>query len=149
MFRETVAYLVATAWDYDDIRHYVLHRMSKPRLLNTPARTPPGFRLASYIRDELPFSCPLADGEISLRAAVAPEVAAHLAERRLSGDQRTAPGGDGRIQVEATVADTRELRWWLLGFGAAVEVLSPASLREKFAAQVRAMRALYEAGAAP
>ena len=142
VFRETVAYLVATAWDYDDIRHYALHRMSRPRLLNQPARTRPGFRLASYIRDELPFSYPLAGGKIRLRVAVTPEVAAHLAERRLSGDQRTAPGGDGRVLVEATVADTQELRWWLLGFGGAVEVLSPASLREEFGAQARAMQAM-------
>ena len=149
VFRETVAYLVATAWDYEDIRHYALHRMSKPRLLNQPARTPPGFRLASYIQDELPFSYPLAGGKIRLRVAVTPEVAAHLAERRLSGDQRTAPGGDGRVLVEATVADTQELRWWLLGFGGAVEVLSPASLRGEFAAQVRAMRAMYERGPRP
>ena len=144
VFRDTVAYLVATAWDYDDIRHYALHRMSKPQLLNRPARTPPGFRLASYIEDELPFSYPLAGGEISLRVAVTQEVAAHLAERQLSGDQRTTPGADGRTLVEATVADTQELRWWLLGFGGAVEVLSPASLREEFAAQARAMQAMYE-----
>lgn len=147
VFRETVAYLVATAWHYDDIRHYALHRMSKPRLLNQPARTPPGFRLASYVQDELPFSYPLAGGEISLRAAVAPEVAAHLAERRLSGDQRTTPAADGRVLVEATIADTQELRWWLLGFGGAVEVLSPASLREEFAVQAQAMQAMYEAEA--
>ena len=147
VFRETVAYLVATAWDYDDIRHYALHRMSKPQLLNQPARTPPGFRLASYIQDELPFSYPLAGGEISLRVAVTQEVAAHLAERQLSGDQRTTPGADGRVLVEATIADTQELRWWLLGFGGAVEVLSPASLREEFAAQARAMQAMYEAEA--
>jgi len=144
VFRETVAYLVASAWHYPDVRHYALHRMSKPRLLDQPAGTPPGFRLASHIRDELRFSYPLASGNIPLRAAVSPEVAEHLAERRLSGDQRIARHADGRIVVEASVANTQELRWWLLGFGSAVEVLSPASLREEFAAQSRAMQAMYE-----
>ena len=95
VFRDTVAYLVATAWDYEDIRHYALHRMSKPRLLKLHARTPRGFRLASYIHDELPFSYPLTGGKISLRIAVMQEVAAHLAERRLSGDQRITPPGRG------------------------------------------------------
>ena len=149
VFRDTVAYLVATAWDYEDIRHYALHRMSKPRLLKLHARTPRGFRLASYIHDEIPFSYPLTGGKISLRIAVMQEVAAHLAERRLSGDQRITPQAGGRILVEANVADTQELRWWLLGFGGAVEVLSPVSLREEFAAQARAMQVMYETGPRP
>ena len=143
VFRETVAYLVATAWSYMDVRHYALHRMSKPQLLDEPARTPPGFRLASHIRDEQRFSYPLASGKIPLRVAVLPEVAEHLAERRLSGGQRIARQADGRALVEASVADTQELRWWLLGFGSAVEVLSPPSLRDEFAAQARAMQTMY------
>ena len=145
VFRETVAYLVATAWNYPDVRHYALHRMSKAQLLNQPARTPPGFRLASHIKDELRFSYPLASDKISLRVAVSPEVAEHLAERRLSGDQRITRQTVDRVLVEARVADTQELRWWLLGFGSAVEVLSPAPLREEFAAQARAMQAMYVA----
>ena len=95
VFRDTVAYLVATAWHYEDIRHYALHRMSKPKLLNRPSRMPSGFRLASYIHDELPFSYPLGSEKISLRVAVTREVAAHLAERRLSGDQQITPQAGG------------------------------------------------------
>ncbi|MCY3940777.1 MAG: WYL domain-containing protein [Gammaproteobacteria bacterium] len=144
VFRETVAYLVATAWNYPDVRHYALHRMSKARLLNQPARTPPGFRLASHIRDELRFSYPLTSEKIPLRVAVSLEVAEHLAERRVSGDQRVTRQIGDRVLVEASVADTQELRWWLLGFGDAVEVLSPASLREEFSEQARAMQAMYE-----
>lgn len=146
VFRETVAYLVASAWDYPDVRHYALHRMSKARLLNQPSRTPPGFRLASHIGDELRFSYPLASEKIPLRVAVSPEVAEHLAERRLSSDQRITRQTGNRILVEASVADTQELRWWLLGFGSAVEVLSPAPLRKEFASQARAMRTMYEKG---
>ena len=144
VFRETVAYLVASAWDYPDVRHYALHRMSKARLLNQPSRTPPGFRLASHIRDELRFSYPLASEKIPLRVAVSPEVAEHLAERRLSGDQRITRQTGNRILVEASVADTQELRWWLLGFGSAVEVLSPAPLRKEFASQARTLQTMYE-----
>ena len=147
VFRDTVAYLVATAWNYPDVRHYALHRMSKAQLFNQPARTPPGFRLANHIRDELRFSYPLSSEKIPLRVAVSPEVADHLAERRLSVDQRITHQSGDRFLVEASVADTQELRWWLLGFGGAVEVLSPVALREEFAAQAGAMQAMYEADA--
>ena len=147
VFRDTVAYLVATAWNYPDVRHYALHRMSKAQLLHQPARTPSGFRLANHIRDELRFSYPLSSEKIPLRVAVSREVADHLAERRLSVDQRITHQSGDRVLVEASVADTQELRWWLLGFGSAVEVLSPAPLREEFAAQARAMQTMYEAEA--
>jgi len=75
---------------------------------------------------------------------VSAEVAEHLAERRLSGDQRITRRTGDRVLVEASVADTQELRWWLLGFGDAVEVLSPTLLREEFAGQARAMQTMYE-----
>jgi predicted DNA-binding transcriptional regulator YafY len=39
---------------------------------------------------------------------------------------------DERVLVKATVADTAQLRWWLLGFGARVEVRKPKRLREEF-----------------
>ena len=32
--------------------------------------------------------------------------------------------------VIATIPNTPQLLWWLLGFGAGVEVISPLSLRE-------------------
>ena len=149
VFREGVAYLVATAWDYDDVRHWALHRMSKPVLLNQPTRTPPGFKLSSYIKDREAFSYPLASGKIQLRVAIAQDVATHLAERRLSSDQRITELDGGRVLIEATVADTAELRWWLLGFGAAVEVLAPDALRKEFAEQAKSMQAMYEAAALP
>jgi predicted DNA-binding transcriptional regulator YafY len=36
---------------------------------------------------------------------------------------------DDRERLMATVKDTQELRWWLLGFGEGVEIIEPASLR--------------------
>ena len=142
--RDGVVYLVATSWNYDDVRHYVLHRMTRPTLLETPARPLRGFRLSAHIRDELRFSYPVREDRVRLRALFAPEAALHLMESRLSGDHRTTQKDDGRVLVEATVADTADLRWWLLGFGSGVEVLEPQSLREEFRDQAREMVAMYE-----
>ena len=47
--RTGVVYLVATSWGYEDVRHYVLHRMSSPNLLDEPAVVPAGFRLADHV----------------------------------------------------------------------------------------------------
>ena len=141
--RAGVFYLVATSWQYQDVRHYVLHRMSKPELLEEPAETPTGFRLAAHIQDDQRFSYPLNPEALRLRALFAPEVGIHVTESRLSRDHRATTQDDGRVLVEATVADTADLRWWLLGFGAAVEVLAPAGLRAELRRHALGMAALY------
>ena len=142
--RAGIVYLVATSWDYEDVRHYVLYRMSKPQLLNEPARTVPGFRLAEYIGEENRFSYPVSDGNLLLRALFDPDAGMHLTETRLASDHRVLEQEDGRLLVEATVADTADLRWWLLGFGSAVEVLEPEALRSEFREQVRRLRMIYK-----
>ena len=142
--RAGLVYLVATARGYEDVRHFVLHRMSKPEVLETHAETPPEFSLSKHIRDDRQFSYPLNPGSLNLRAAFAPAAAIHLKENRLGRDHRVGETTDGRVLIEATVADTADLRWWLLGFGRAVEVLGPASLRTELGDEAAAMRAMYE-----
>jgi predicted DNA-binding transcriptional regulator YafY len=50
---------------------------------------------------------------------------------------------DGRIQLTATVQETLQLRWWLQGFGDAVEVLKPLHLRKQIAENVQHLAARY------
>ncbi|RMG50223.1 MAG: WYL domain-containing transcriptional regulator, partial [Gammaproteobacteria bacterium] len=51
VIRHEVSYLVATAWDYTDPRHYALHRMEPGtlELLDTPATELEDFDLQQYI----------------------------------------------------------------------------------------------------
>ncbi len=142
--REGVVYLAATAWGYQDIRHYVLHRMRRPEVLDTAANRLPGFRLSQHIREDRRFSYPLNPGRLRLRVLFAAGAAIHLTESRLAADQRITETDDGRVLIEATVPDTADLRWWLLSFGSAVEVLEPVALREEFQRQARQMLRLYE-----
>lgn len=141
--RAGVVYLVATSWNYQDVRHYVLHRMSRPRLLDEPVTAPPDFRLTDHVREDRRFSYPLSTRKLELKVLFDADVAFHLTESRLAPDHRTTPQGDGRTLIEATVADTADLRWWLLGFGAAVEVVGPGSLRAEFAEQAEKLRRIY------
>jgi len=50
---------------------------------------------------------------------------------------------DGRIQITTTVKETRQLKWWLLGFGAQVEVIKPKRLRDEFVEIARNMVGRY------
>lgn len=123
---EGVTYLVAVAGQYKDPVTYTLHRMKAAKRLEEKATRLAGFKLADYAAKVMRF--PVSDGSIRLVARFAAAVAQHLEERPLSTDQ-TITQGDGYAEVSATVADTEDLRWWLLGFGELVEVIGPQKLR--------------------
>ena len=142
--RTGIVYLVATSWNYQDIRHYVLHRMCEPRLTDYPVETAPDFRLADHLGDDGSFAYPASDNKLELCALFQAGAGAHLTESRLAPDHRATQQKDGRVLVEATVADTAELRWWLAGFGSLVEVLGPDSLREEFQEAARRLTTIYE-----
>ena len=141
--REGVVYLVATAADFADVRHYALHRMRGATVTDRTARAPKGFRLAKHVQEDQRFSYPAGTKKLELKALFHAEVAIHLTESRLSADHRTTVQQDGRVLVEATVSDTADLRWWLLGFGPSAEVLGPPSLRKEFADMAEQSAAMY------
>ncbi len=68
-----------------------------------------------------------------------------MQETRLSEDQKIEDLGDHEwVRVTASVLNTQQLRWWLLGFGAYVQVLEPLELREEFSHVSEEMARLYE-----
>ena len=147
MLREGATYVVGTLWNYADVRHFALHRIREAHLLERSCRHPKDFNLDGYIGEQQEFSYPTGAGEIRLKARFQAGAALHLRERRLAQDQRITEESDGWVRVEATVLDTAELRWWLLGFGDGVEVLEPQDLRQDFRAMAQWMVGYYGAGA--
>ncbi len=70
----------------------------------------------------------------------------NVIERKLSKDQEETfieMDGASFTEIRATVRDTRELRWWIQGFGLDVEVLGPLTLREEFSQIARKLAARY------
>src|SRR5207244_4265582 len=63
------------------------------------------------------FAYPVSDEKIRFLALFSPDAAMHLPESLLAADQVLTNQDDGRELVKATMLDTAELRWWLLGFG--------------------------------
>ena len=142
VFQDRIIYLVATLWDYEDPLLLLLHRFESAALLEKTCTPPAGFDLAAYSESELHF--PEGEKAMRLEALFDTGAAAHLAETLLSGDQSLTEKSDGRVLVKATVADTAQLRWWLLGFGDRVEVLKPKRLREEFRAVSRRLFERYD-----
>jgi len=141
VFRDAVIYLLGTLWGYDDVKQLALHRFTAATAGTKRVRVPPDFDLDAYLASGA-FAYPVCPGQaIRLVALFDAPTAQHLYETPLDEHQRLVEQRDGRVRLQASVADTSELRWWLLGFGDQVEVLKPVGLRREFG---RIAQALYE-----
>ena len=116
--------------------------MRSARVRGERARRPAGFDLDRHL-EQGAMSWPVGRGKVRLRARFDADTAEHLLEAPLSTDQVVRTDRRGRVTVEAGVLDNAELRWWLLGFGAKVEVLGPPRLRADIASTARALAELY------
>lgn len=138
--RGPVAYLVAMPDQHEDVRLYAVHRIRTASRLDQGVRRPKGFMLDRYIASgALEFG---AGKELRLEANISKELAGHLAETPLSTDMKLEQRNED-FRLSGTVADSPQLRWWILSHGAAVEVLKPISLREELSSSLRMASARY------
>ncbi|OGB01387.1 MAG: hypothetical protein A3E25_14650 [Burkholderiales bacterium RIFCSPHIGHO2_12_FULL_69_20] len=148
ILRGGTTYLAATRGSGAHASLYALHRFRRVEVLLDAVMFPPGFDLeAALQRGRGQFGI-AAGGTSQLKLALACDsvIADLLAESPLGADQQVRPLADGRTEVRATVADSWELRWWLLGRGPSIEVLAPAALRREVAESHRQAAAQYGPG---
>jgi len=139
--RGNLLYLVCTLWDYQDVRQLALHRVVTASPTDKPVTRPDGFDLDRYIESG-EFQYPVGP-MIRLKAKFTRSAAAHLVETPLSEDQSIEDIDDDHVVVTATVRDTAQLDWWLLGFGPLVEIKEPIELRQRMSEATYSMTATY------
>jgi predicted DNA-binding transcriptional regulator YafY len=138
--RVPATYLVATAFAYSDVRLYALHRIVRASKTDEVVKRPEGFDLDAYIRSgALQFGT----GEnIRLEAELSEDLAQVLRETPLAPDQRIN-GQDDTITLAATVADSWQLRWWILSQNAGIVVREPRQLRDEIRESLQKALAAY------
>ncbi len=140
--RGAVTYMVATLYDYTDVRMFALHRIKSAQVLDLPVKPPENFELAEHIRKgAFGFE---ENGEIQLVLRFTTAAVEHLRETPLSIDQTISTDIPGWMRLQATVTDTAQLRWWLMAFGDQVEVLEPVNLREDFVNVSQSLHGIYD-----
>jgi len=139
--RGPVTYLCCRVSDSKRVRTFAMHRIQSVTVFDEPVEIPTGFSIDDFIASgELGFG----DGkQIRLEAIFHHGGGDHLFETPISTDQVLADLGDGRLRLKATVADTPQLVWWLLGLGDGVEVAKPTALRKKMVDAIKKMSQLY------
>lgn len=139
------AYLVCTINEYPEPRMLAMHRILIARPTSDAVRVLDEFNLDRYIA-EGHFGVRFSDQLIRLNIRLRKMWADLLVEAPVATDQAVSCDVEGWRAVSATVSDTIQLRRWLHGYGADVEVLAPPALRREFAAAAIATAQLYGAG---
>ena len=140
-FVDGQTYLIASINQHVDPILLLLHRFQSIELLNKPVIIPEDFDLDVSVEELLTF--PVGD-TIRLKARFShQDDIQRIKESPLSEDQKVKDMPDGHFELTVSVEDTLQLRWWLNGFGARVEVLEPKALRRAFVDLATAYAAMY------
>lgn len=142
--RNAVTYLVCQFKGQQDIRQLALQRITSIMVGKAKAEIPENFDLADHLQGGQ-LNLPRTKNVQSVTLKFDKQVGRHLYEAPLCREQ-SIEQFDGHLIVRANICLTDELVWWLLSFGAQVEVLAPTQLRMELKRQVSAMQSFYEDG---
>ena len=143
VIRGEMTYFIGLFGDYKDYRQVTLNRIEKADLTSRTFIPPSEFKLDQYIAKGK-FQFPVkGDKVIKFKAYFDKKVIKSVGELSLSEDQIITKEGD-RYLLQATVQNTEQFLWWVLGFGSKVEVLKPISLRKKIIQIITKMNKCYQ-----
>ncbi|MGO4999466.1 helix-turn-helix transcriptional regulator [Oceanisphaera sp. W20_SRM_FM3] len=142
--RHSVSYLLATVNEYDDIRQFALHRIQDLKESLSTYRSHPDFSVEAYIAEGA-FGYPLDQQHVQLVANIDKAIAWLLTETPISQQQQLSePDANGWVTLTATVPNDQQTQWWIMGFGARIQVLQPSTWREAIIEQAQKMVEQYQ-----
>ena len=89
------------------------------------------------------FAIQKGEKPVAVSIRFAPRQARWIRERRWHKTARVQERLDGRLVLQLRVAETSEIRRWVLQFGSEAEVLAPESLRAAVARELEAALGVY------
>ena len=137
---EPASYIIG----YDElrgaIRTFKIERVVQAELLNDTYVIPDDFDPYKYLAASWSV---MTEDEVEVWLRFSPTVAGRVRESVWHRSQRISDTADGGCDLRMVIGGTREIRAWILGWAADVEVLAPAELREEIAEQARRVALLY------
>ena len=119
-----------------EIRIFALERLKEIDRSGNKFDMPEDFDFETYMESALGiFRGPT----IEVKVKFAPSLAPYVLERQWHSSQRIEEHSDGSVLLSLKVADSLELRRWVLSFGAEAEVLEPESLRREIQEEAQAL----------
>lgn len=145
VLRGHVTYLAATTGGDGEPLLFAVHRFKSVDTRREPASLPQGLTLGTALiagRDQFRSHRQGAE-HFLMELHCNPDLAALLEETPLGVGQVVEPTSQGAQRLTVTMQDSWELRWWLQGRAAQVEVISPDWLRHEIAEELQKAAAQY------
>jgi predicted DNA-binding transcriptional regulator YafY len=125
------SYVVARDRGLGEMRTFKLERITRAEQTSEAYQIPSEFDISKYLAGAWGI---FHSGEpVEVRLRFYPPAAARVKESIWHPSQQLTEDRKGVVSLTVTVAGTVEITPWILGWGDAVEVVSPADLREKIA----------------
>ena len=116
-------------------RIFAVERIRELKALAARFTVRPGFAADEYLR----HAWGIIKGDIvPVKVIFSRSVARYIRDRLWHPTQKLRELSDGRLELSLRVADTLEVRRFILGYGAQAEVVEPPSLREALRAEIAA-----------
>lgn len=129
VFRDPNTYLIATIDGRDGVRQLVMHRVSRAQALPDRIDKPDGFDLDGFI-DSGAMHVLRSQQSVDLHLRCDKPVLLHLLETPLAENQQVLNETETDFEVKVKLADSQDLRWWLLAQSPHIDIIEPAWLRQ-------------------
>jgi proteasome accessory factor B len=139
--RENLWYLVGFDLEREALRTFALPRIADAVVLKATFARPADFSPEKFFASALGVLGGAGDYRVVIRFAAS--VADRVREREWheSQEMRELPGG--ALELRLRLGALTEVEQWILGWGAAAEVIGPAELRDSIRQTLRALAATY------
>ncbi|MEW6079597.1 MAG: transcriptional regulator [Thermodesulfobacteriota bacterium] len=134
-------YVIGYCHSRKDIRVFAVDRIKAFRVSAETFQRPEKFSGGEFMKT----SFGVFQGKPTrVRIRFSAAVAGYVREKKWHESQVLTDNPDGSVDLEMEVAGIREIKLWILGWGAQAEVLFPEALRKEIRAEIRAMKARYK-----
>jgi len=140
-FFDDTFYLIGNCGMRKDVRVFALDRIKNLELTDDSFEMPADFELEDFMK--LSFGVFRGD-PIRVRIWFAADIAGYISEKIWHASQHIETQSDGSIIFEAEVAGTREIKYWIMKWGARAKVLEPDSLKREIREEAENIVANYE-----
>jgi predicted DNA-binding transcriptional regulator YafY len=141
------SYVVARDRGIGQMRTFKLERITRAEQTGETYQIPPTFDVNQYLAGAWGIFHSGEPTEVKLRFY--PPAADRVRESTWHPSQQLGQGPKGAVDMTVTVTGTIEITPWILGWGDAVEVLSPADLRDKIGKMGKGMAVRNGCGEEP
>jgi predicted DNA-binding transcriptional regulator YafY len=136
-------YLVARKRSAGEMRLYKLARIKRVEVTSDTFSMPRGWTLDKYLENAWE-TIHSPQPPVKVVVDLSPKVAGNMVETMWHPSQTFTTLADGTVRFTARVAGLDEITWWVLGIGSNARVVEPKELRERVAAEIRAMHRMLE-----